>query len=160
MAKSRASALVLTGILACAPEATSRYGCRVPALDGEQPLAGAVRCAEEFVARNGYTDQEPTVDSDDIAYESLEFAESLTAQLEERLNTLETRAIGVCVGTPRDSAGFTVVFRYRADSTTSARAVTVSRRFDSLQVAHQDFRLAAVGERESRCMPIGSPASK
>jgi hypothetical protein len=130
----------------------------VPSLDGEQPLARAVRCAEEFVARNGYTEQEPTVDSDDIAYESLEVAESFTAQVAERLNTLETRAIGVCVGTPRDSAGFTVVFRYRADST-SARAVTMSRHCDSLQVEHQDFRLAAVGERESRCMPIASPGS-
>src|SRR5262245_4244471 len=71
----------------------------------------AIRLAEEFIARNGYTDSAGTADESNIAYEMddpRDVAETLVA----RSNTLESRAYisHHAAQPPR----WTVVFRYNA----------------------------------------------
>jgi hypothetical protein len=132
-----------------------RYACRVQFEEGEPPQRRAIRCAEEFITRNGYTDRAPTVDSAQIAHEPIEFGTDLRTELQQRHSTLEERAFGVCSGSPRDSTGFTVVFRYRTNSG-AARAVTMDSLFARLRVEHQDFLPSAVAQRKYGCVPAVS----
>jgi hypothetical protein len=56
----------------------------------------AVWCAEEFIARNGYTAQSAAADTGLIAVESLESDSSIASLVRTRHNSLAPRAIGVC----------------------------------------------------------------
>jgi len=112
----------------------------------------AVRCAEHFVAQQGYTDLPAVADSSAIVPEGIERGASKLDWLAGRRGTLDRRAAGVCV----DTAGkrFTVVFR--SASGRSARAVTMDATFGSLRMQHQDFRLKVVEAEQYGCRRVGA----
>lgn len=145
-------AVLLAGCAGRAPaaapsSAVDPRACAVPMTE-QTPEAQAVACAEEFIARNGYTDAEP--DTARLATESIEWGPA-EETLKRRRGSLESPAAGVCA----DSAGYpyTVVFRHRS-SQTSARAVTMTVRFDEMRVQHREFILANVAERRFGCRPL------
>jgi hypothetical protein len=103
----------------------------------------AVRCAELFVGRNGYTDLPAVSDS------ARWVGESMDPGMASRQNTLEPRAYALCGSTQPDS--FTlVVFRRPVPGSASgntavirsARAVRIHPDL-SMGIVHQDFRLDA-----------------
>lgn len=105
--------------------------CRVERAKDESSECFAVRCAEDFVLRNGYTTDEAT---GPVVRESVH-----SPTLEQRRGMLERSAIGYRVYPP----GHLVVFRYSSSSGKTARAVTMGAQFDDLRVEHQDFLLSA-----------------
>ncbi|MBC8139219.1 MAG: hypothetical protein H8F28_25375 [Fibrella sp.] len=120
-------------------------------------LDQAVRAAEEFIKRNGYTDLPPTQDKIKLSYESIEWAENSEKMLEGRRDTLERRAYGYRKYSRR-GAGWTVVFRYKEPSVSGdknrreiyirsdgkgGRAVTMDSFGRNMRVEHVDFRLKA-----------------
>jgi hypothetical protein len=118
--------------------------CRLarPIPEGRDSLA--VKCAEAFVLRNGYTDA-PVTDSTLLAHEFIEPGGSALEVLQHRRSTLAARAILLC-NDRRDHPGFTVAFAYRGDTAYSqARAVTMDTSFGGLRIEHVDFlpRVAA-----------------
>ena len=135
--------------------ADARRRCGLLRSDGERAELYAVRCAEWFVARQGYTDHPATSDTVAIVSEGIEWAETTTGVLAYRRSTLEARAMGVCEGEGRGAA-FTVVFRMRGGE--GARAVTLDANFGSLRVQHQDFRAEAVAEGAAGCRPVPAGA--
>lgn len=144
-------AALLAGCAGRAPAAVplpaDPRACAVP-MTAPTPEAQAVACAEEFIARNGYTDAEP--DTARLATESIEWG-SVEETLKRRRGSLESRAAGIC----GDATGYdhTIVFRYRS-SQTGARAVTMTRHFDGLRMQHVDFILANVTAPRHGCRPL------
>jgi hypothetical protein len=117
---------------------------------GASPEIFAVRCAEWFVARQGYTAHNSRLETAVVVSEGIEWAASKREWLRYRRNSLEPRAVGICVGR---WAGYDVVFRARGDST-SARGVKLDATFGALRVQHQDFNLAALRDSTSGCRSL------
>lgn len=113
------------------------------------PEEKAVRLAEEFVARNGYTDLLP--DKENLSYETVEEAESLDEMLRFRHDTLERKAYGIRYASRMEGPGWTVVFRHsrRCGNTFDAagRAVTMDENFESLLLEHKSFPLVNVQKK-------------
>ena len=109
----------------------------------------AVRLAEEFVARNGYTDLPP--DRGNLSYESIEWTENTDEILRFRRNTLERKAYGIRYTGRMGRPGWTVVFRYKdrswAAAGRAARAVTVDENFENIRVEHKDFLPAGIEKK-------------
>ena len=103
----------------------------------------AVEAAEQFIARNGYTNLPP--DRTKLTYESIEWESDINRMLKERHDQLERRAFGVVPGRKGRASGWTVVFRYRhpADSKERkiGRAVTMNLDGSDMRVEHVDFIL-------------------
>ena len=115
--------------------------------DEESPEAKAVRMAEEFIARNGYTDLPPARDM--LSYETVEMARDVDEMLRWRHDTLERKAYGVRHGGRMGAkGGWTVVFqntpRYRDEKNVWGRAVTMDKDFKNLRVEHKSFPLGNV----------------
>jgi hypothetical protein len=117
----------------------------------ETPEQKAVRLAEEFVARNGYTDLPP--DRDNLSYESIEWGENIDELLKFRHDSLERRAYGIRYTGKMNGPGWTVAFRpalrYRCGNAVLAghemgRTVTMDENFENLRVEHKSFPLANV----------------
>ena len=106
-------------------------GCRVSRAANESSECFAVRCAEDFVRRNGYTLDAAT---GPVARESIH-----SPTLEQRRGMLERSAVGYRPYPP----GHLVVFKYSSSTGKAGRAVTMSGEFGDLRVEHQDFFLAA-----------------
>src|SRR5437016_6224156 len=70
-------------------------GCLVGRLWSPKPTSetGAIRLAEEFIARNGYTDL-PVPGGTKLTPEPIEFASSREERLKFRHDTLEQKAVG------------------------------------------------------------------
>lgn len=150
-----AALLALASTHALAAQAageTDARACGLPREAGMDDAAHAVRCAEDFVRRNGYT-TEPG-DTTRLAGESIEFASSRKELLHDRSGSLKARAFGVCVGIPGDAMYFTVVFRHLDPRYTNARAVTMSRSFGEMRVQHRDFDASVVAARRFGCRPV------
>jgi hypothetical protein len=116
----------------------------------ESPEAKAVRLAEEFIARNGYTDLPP--DRDGLSYETVEWGPNDEETLRRRRDTLGRKAYGVRHGGRMGAkGGWTVVFRaparYGDDGVVWGRAVTMDKDFQNLRVEHKDFPLAKVDRK-------------
>ena len=109
----------------------------------------AVRAAEEFIARNGYTDLPP--DRDGLSYESVERAPSVEEMLRWRHDSLERKAYGVLYSGRARERGWLVAFRHRArlgrEMDGWGRAVTMDRDFKNLLVEHKPFPLANVDKK-------------
>jgi hypothetical protein len=113
----------------------------------ETPEERAVRLAEEFVARNGYTDL--PADRERLSYESVEWESNPDEMLKLRHDTLERKAFGLRYGGKMGGPGWTVAFRYNAMQLGCSlhnfgRAVTMDRDFQNLRVEHKDFPLTNV----------------
>jgi hypothetical protein len=116
----------------------------------ESPEAKAVRLAEEFIARNGYTDLPPARDR--LSYENVEWGPNDEEMLRRRRDTLARRAYGVRYGGRLGAkGGWTVVFRpparYGEVGVVTGRAVTMDKNFQNLLVEHKDFPLANVHKK-------------
>ena len=116
----------------------------------ETPEEKAVRLAEEFVARNGYTDLPP--DRGHVSYESVERETNLDETLKLRHDTLEGEAYGIRYGGKLDGPGRTIAFRYNSMRlgclfNNIGRAVTMDKDFQNLRVEHKDFPLANVHKK-------------
>ena len=116
----------------------------------ESPEAKAVRLAEEFIARNGYTDLPP--DRDSLSYETVEWGPNDEEMLKQRHDTLGRKAYGVRYGGRMGTkGGWTVVFRvparYGDVGVVTGRAVTMDKDFQNLLVEHKDFFLAKVDKK-------------
>jgi hypothetical protein len=111
--------------------------------------AQAVKLAEEFIVRNGYTDLPP--DKEHLAFESLERGSNVDEILQARHNTLERKAYGIARGRKSGSPSWIVVFRYKYPSypemRRNGRAVTMNLDGSNMRVEHQDFILRAVDKR-------------
>ncbi len=116
----------------------------------------AARRAEQFVARNGYTDLPPAADTVSWAAELFELPwGSLAELMRQRRNTLERRAVAVCPHGPGGRPGYTVVFRYKAESLSGqARAVRMGPQFDGMVMQHQEFSLRYAAAPGSPCTPL------
>lgn len=116
---------------------------------GETPEEKAVRLAEEFVARNGYTDLPP--DRNNLSYESIEWASDKDKLLWSRHDSLERKAYGIRRGGKMGGPGWTVVFKPKGlngdASRKTGRAVTMDGDFNNLRVEHKDFFLAGVHKK-------------
>lgn len=107
--------------------------CTLVSTPAEPDSSLARRCAEEFIAVNGYTDA-AVVDSTRVAAETIQFG-SLEDILDQRHNTLVARAYSSSC-TDRECS---VAFRYRGHSSPCAmRLVTMDAHFDHLRMQHQD----------------------
>lgn len=125
--------------------------CRVPRAAESTAPRHAVACAEDFIARNGYTSA-AVADTTQLASESIEYAQSAAELVRLRQGGLQPRAFGVCE--MEGGSEFTVVFLYaRGSEHENGRAVTMSGGFDRLRVQHRDFILANVRERRHGCRP-------
>jgi hypothetical protein len=102
----------------------------------------AVKAAEQFIARNGYTDLPP--DRTKLSYETIEWESDVNRMLEDRHDELERHAYGVTRG-GKGRAGWTVVFRYRhpadREERKLGRAVTMNLDGSDMRVEHVDFIL-------------------
>jgi hypothetical protein len=128
----------------------------------ESPEEKAVRLAEEFIRRNGYTTA--PADKNNLSYETVEYSDSVDDLLKQRYNTLEAKAYGVFYrGRLGDEKGWTVIFRYTAkvvkeleklpnsklvsNPKLTGRAVTMNGNFQNLLVEHKDFFLDKVDKK-------------
>lgn len=111
----------------------------------------AVRIAEEFIKRNGYTDA--PADKDNLSYESVEFSEDTAQLLELRHNTLQPKAYGFIRNGKSSKKRWTIVFRFNKakfkdmsdeNYKSLGRAVTMDEKFENLRVEHKDIFLKAV----------------
>jgi hypothetical protein len=148
---SLALLLAAAGAAAQEVEPADARACRVARDPARSAAEHAVRCAEDFVRRNGYT--RLPADFAVPAGESIERAGSPPGLRAARAGTLEPGAAGVCTG-GEGAHAFTVVFRHADPAAPNARAVTMSPAFGEMRVQHQDFILAAVSERRHGCEPV------
>lgn len=114
----------------------------------QTPEQKAVRLAEDFIKRNGYTNE--PADKDNLSYESIEKSANTDKLLKSRKNSLESKAFAILP----NKKGWTVVFRYnknyldeiyQKDSVdkydTLGRAVTMDKNFENLRVEHKSILL-------------------
>lgn len=114
--------------------------CRIPGLAGLPRDTAAVRCAEWFIARNGYT-AAPVADTVKLVGELFESG-SRAEVLAARRGRLAPRAVVLC----RDHAGptpFNVVFTYPGapDTVEYGRGVAMDANFGQMRVRHVPFLL-------------------
>lgn len=113
----------------------------------ENDEAKAIRLAEEFIKRNGYT--EAPAEKDKIKFESSEISEDVEKILQSRHNTLEPKAYGISYHT-KSGKGWTVVFKYNEeymktvtemDLKDRGKALTMDENFENLEMQYKDFFL-------------------
>lgn len=113
----------------------------------ENNEAGAIRLAEEFVKRNGYT--ESPAEKDKLNYEIEEPSTDIEVILKSRRNTLEPKAFGISSHS-KSGEGWTVIFKYNEeylktvtdmDLSNRGRAVTMNSNFEEITMQHKDFFL-------------------
>ncbi len=111
--------------------------------------AQAIEFAEKFIVRNGYT--ELPLEKENLAYESIEWKSNVDEMLKMRHDTLERKAFGISRDNKGNSAGWTVVFKYKnlSDDQTpkNGRAVTMNLDGSKARVEHKDFILAYVDKK-------------
>lgn len=130
--------------------------CPFRAIPDADPAPVAVKCAEAFVARNGYTLAPPAWGSAQLAEESFESGIFWQDILQRRRNSLEPKAAWVCAeASDRPDMAYTVVFHYRDRRVTAvARMVTMDREFSGLRMQQQPVRLSALTDPDLGCRPV------
>ena len=110
-----------------------------------EPLdeVAAVREAEQFISRNGYTDVWPS--GTRLVYESIEMMAGGEELIEFRHDTLESKTYGIARRRKSRGPGWTVVFRYKhLPNRATGRAVTMDPDGEKVRVEHVDFFLDKV----------------
>lgn len=111
----------------------------------EKPEEKAIRFAEDFIKKNGYTNE--LADRENLSHETVEFSKNIDELLEKRFNSLEPKAYGVLSEGKGSKKGWTVVFRYNKEKVSNedyenlGRAVIMDEKFEKLLVEHKDFIL-------------------
>ena len=169
MITQRLSAFTVAGFLAtaaCDSPPARRVERSVPTTDPRKcaivprSLASArdtaVWCAEEFIARNGYTTQPAAADTAFIALESIEWDSSITSMVHARHNSLAPRAMGVCSSerSPGGAPPGGYIVAFRAHDGTYARAVIMSAAYSDLRVQHTDFDTTALDSPRFSCARV------
>lgn len=109
--------------------AVEQQRCILPA--GTTPSdSAAIRCAELYVARNGYTDLPPTPDTSQWVGEFLDLG------MKHRRNTLQRRAAAICRGDDHERPAFSVIFRRTTGE--GARSVLLNRDLSMMDIMHQE----------------------
>jgi hypothetical protein len=122
--------------------------CLVTPLPREPNDSFLKRCAEDFVARNGYTAAPPASDSTLWASESFEFASSPAEALEHRRNTL----VALAESAGCDRTGCAATFRYTNSALRChVRVVTMTRTGNGMRMEHQDAVPVPGSKEERRC---------
>ena len=116
----------------------------------EGPASRAVRCAEWFVARQGYTGEDPVADTNLVVSEGIEWTAGRKAWLAGRRRSLQPRALGICKNTDG-----TYVVAFLSSDVKTARGVDMDERFGSLRVHHADFNRAILFTHRSGCHALG-----
>ena len=104
----------------------------------------AVQCAEQFVARNGYTS---------VTLETIDRGRAIRRVLRDRYNMLQPRAAALCPG-PRKSGGYMVAFARVGADTVAGRAVTMSATGSDLQLESAEFGVAGARRGQFGCRPL------
>ena len=107
------------------------------------------RCAEDFVARNGYTSAPPTSDSTLWSPESIEFASSWQEVFQQRHNMLIPKGEGAGC----DRIGCAATFRYANPANRCiVRVVTMSKTGNGMRMEHEEGvpRPGSAAERKCR----------
>jgi hypothetical protein len=116
----------------------------------------ALRCAEGFVARNGYTDS-IVEDTTHLSHEFIEVGRTAKAVLQYRRGSLTSHGVLLCHDR-RDTPGFTVGFAAPGDTAMKVgRAVTMDTAFGQLKIEHEGF-LLGVAATMPRCAWLGRRA--
>ena len=95
----------------------------------ENPKEKAIRLAEEFIRINGYTKE--VADKEHLSHETVEFVDNVDELLEQRHDSLESKAYGFLPEVKGNKNGWTVVFRHNKNKVSSqdydkiGRAVTM-----------------------------------
>ena len=133
--------------------ATDRRKCAIIPRSLASATDTAVWCAEEFIARNGYTTQPAAADTALIAFESIEADSSIASMLRARHNSLAPQAMGVCSSerSPGGAPAGGYIVAFRAYDGTYARAVIMSAAYSNLRVQHTDFDTTALDSPRFSC---------
>jgi hypothetical protein len=134
--------------------AAARHDCPGRRDSSSSPLTVAVRCAEGFVASNGYTGAEPSPDSTQCDREMLD-GSPMRAAVAARRHTVQAHAAVVC----RDlGLGPVYLVGFRGGSYSGRRSVDrlvmMDTQFRSMRVGHQPTDVDAL-LRERDCTPVG-----
>ena len=130
--------------------------CTLTPAPDEAPETHAVRCAEWFIIRNGYTTRRPVADTTQIAWEAAEVAGSAAEHLARRRGMLRERAFVVCRGR-REGKGpaFGVGFVLRPDPPSpSGRAVTMDTAFAEIHFERGNFDLTMALADTASCRVV------
>jgi hypothetical protein len=102
--------------------------------------AAAVLLAEEFIAKNGYTQLPREQINTVLAAESLELGSDREEQLAMRFNSLRPKAIGIKRGGKGEPRGWSVAFDYASPDAdaSNCRVVTMTEGGQNLVVQHRD----------------------
>ena len=120
-----------------------RQRCILPS--GLSPSdSAAVRCAELFVARNGYTDLPPHPDSSHWVGEFMDLG------MEHRHDTLERRAVALCRGDDVELPAYRVIFRRTEGE--GARAVGLKADLSHMAIMHQDAAIPSGSDLGGSCV--------
>ena len=131
--------------------ADSARKCRLQRAANSTPEEHAVRCAEWFVERQGYTGTRGITDTADVLPEGIEWSSSAADRLRKRTGTLEPKAFALCAF---DGRVYSVAF-WSTDRS-HARGITLDDNFGSLRMQHPDFNAAIVGKEGSSCRALAT----
>lgn len=125
-----------------------RQRCLLPA--GVAPSdSAAVRCAELFVQRNGYTDLPPVPDSTQWTGEFMDVG------ILGRHNMLQRRAHSICRGTIDGDSVVSVIFEYgpmyEQTDGGHGRGIMATADLSYIRIKHQDFVLPSVSTSWPSC---------
>jgi hypothetical protein len=95
----------------------------------------AIRLAEEFVIRNGYTDLPADPDRRKLTPEPVVLSSNIEEELEYRHDTLERKA-HAAFGHP---GGWVIYFHYKHKQSEWSRGVIMDSKGHHMHVAHQDM---------------------
>ena len=117
--------------------AVDRQRCILPPVISASSDSAAVRCAELYVARNGYTDLPPVPDSSQWTGEFMDLG------MPGRRNTLERRAHSICRGTIEGDSVVSVIFACgpKYEQAVRGRGVMATADLSYMRIEHQDFFL-------------------
>lgn len=98
----------------------------------------AVKLAEDFVAKNGYTDLPESHIKQTLDKENIEWTSTRKELLKQRRNTLLPTAIGVKHGRKNGQAGWSVAFDYTSQhgNLGSCRVVTMESNGREIRIEH------------------------
>jgi hypothetical protein len=114
----------------------------------ESTAAFLKRCAEDFVARNGYTSAPATADSSLWASESIEYGSSWTQVSQSRRNTLLAQAASAGC----DSIGCAATFRSTdPQQRCYLRVVTMTEKGTGMRMQHQGAVPVSGSDAERKC---------
>lgn len=106
----------------------------------------AVRCAEIYVVRNGYTDLAPVPDSSQWVGEFMDLG------MDYRRRELERHASALCRFTGGDLPPVLVIFRRAPPAPEGARAVALEADLSYMKIMHQDAKVPAENNPDSSCV--------